>query len=129
MLSCAIGKVPLGHIVFPKSKPAGNHNPLVMASANTAQLSRVAQLAAIITSSIAEIDEICFEQRLPPPSFAENTPPLPREASTAKDAALEAAAEITALLLDPLALIYQQHGVSLVLPSKLSIKRPNSRIM
>lgn len=75
------------------------------------QMTRLAQLAAIITSSVTEIGEVCFGNRVPSPSLSEDAAPLPREASDAKDTALYAAAELSALLLDPLELIYQQHGV------------------
>ncbi|EQK98076.1 hypothetical protein G6O67_007694 [Ophiocordyceps sinensis] len=69
--------------------------------------SRIAQLAATITKSVARLDEIMSINRLQEPSFDEDAPSVvfPKEALEARDAILDAAAEVSDLLLDPPALL------------------------
>lgn len=74
--------------------------------------SRIVQLAAIVSTSVAEIDAVLAAKGLSSPSFDEDAPDsLPQEVSAAKDAVLDAAAELRDLLLDPLDQVYKYNGV------------------
>ena len=74
--------------------------------------SRLAHLAATIRESVGKIEAVLSAQGLPSPSFDEDASPrLPKEASHAQDATLDAAAELYDLLLDPLTLIFKHSGV------------------
>lgn len=75
--------------------------------------SRIAQLAATITKSVARLDEILSINRLQEPSFDEDAPSVvfPKEALEARDAILDAAAEVSDLLLDPPALLRKNGAV------------------
>lgn len=73
---------------------------------------RIAQLAVKISESVANILEILSDQGVPNPSFDDDGPfRLPREASSAQDAVLDATAELHELLMEPLNLVYKQGGV------------------
>jgi uncharacterized protein with FMN-binding domain len=80
--------------------------------ASSKSLSRIAQLAATISVSVASIEEILSSKGLPSPSFHETAPMLPREALSAQSAVLDAVAELQDLLLEPLSLLYNHNGVS-----------------
>lgn len=76
--------------------------------------SRIVQLARIISTCVAKIDNALVENGLPSPSFDENAPVahLPSEISDAQDMVLDATAELHDLLLEPLHLIKKHSGVS-----------------
>lgn len=82
-----------------------------MASPNTTP--RIVELAAQISTSVAQLQEQLAAQGAPTPSFAEDCPEnLPHDVSHLKDAILDATAELHELLLDPLALLFKFAGVS-----------------
>lgn len=71
---------------------------------------RLIELAATLTEALRAIQETLESQGRPLPSFAEDAPTtFPREIDDARDTALDAAAEIYDLLLEPMTLIYK-HG-------------------
>lgn len=75
-------------------------------------LSRISQLAEIISRSVAHVDETLSTHKVPQPSFDEDaSASLPSEVSDARDAILDASAELYDLLLDPLELLYKHVGV------------------
>lgn len=66
--------------------------------------SRIAELAALVSSNTAIVDEYLASNSLPTPSFDENGPvnlQLSPEAETARNAAIDASMELQALLLGP----------------------------
>uniref|UniRef100_A0A8H7K5R5 Uncharacterized protein n=1 Tax=Bionectria ochroleuca TaxID=29856 RepID=A0A8H7K5R5_BIOOC len=82
-----------------------------MALANAAPL--IVELAAKITSSVAELQVGLAAQGLENPSWAENSPPyLPSNLHQLRDEVLDATAELHEVLLEPLMLIYKFAGVS-----------------
>ncbi|KAI6091007.1 sterigmatocystin 8-O-methyltransferase [Hypoxylon rubiginosum] len=82
-----------------------------MASPNATP--RIVELAAKISSSVAELQEHLSAQGVESPSFDENSPPfLPSDVSHIRDGVLDATNELNELLLEPLMLIYKFAGVS-----------------
>jgi hypothetical protein len=82
-----------------------------MASHNTTP--RIVELAAQISTSVAQLQEHLSAQGAPTPSFAEDSPEnLPADVSHLKDAVLDATAELHELLMDPLLLLYKFAAVS-----------------
>lgn len=80
--------------------------------ATKASVPRIVQLASTISDSVAKIQDILSTQGIPSPSFDEDAPvSFPIAASDARDAVLDAAAEIYDVLLEPLNLLYKQSGV------------------
>ena len=62
---------------------------------------RIVELASKIQSSVIQLQSILDAKGVPSPSFDENTPDrLPREATEAQDAILDATQELYDLLLD-----------------------------
>lgn len=83
-----------------------------MASPNATP--RIVELAAKISSSVAELQEHLSAQGVESPSFDENSPPfLPSDVSHIRDGVLDATNELNELLLEPLMLIYKFAGVSI----------------
>jgi hypothetical protein len=83
-----------------------------MASPNTTP--RIVELAAQISTSVAQLQEYLSAQGAPTPSFAEDSPEdLPSDVSHLKDVVLDATAELHELLLDPLALLFKFAGVGI----------------
>jgi hypothetical protein len=73
---------------------------------------RIVQLASTISESVANIQEVLSTQDIPSPSFDEDATLLfPAAASDARDAVLDAAAELYDVLLEPLTFLYKQSGV------------------
>ena len=69
---------------------------------------RIVELAAQISASVAKLQEKLSAQGAATPSFAENGPEsLPNDASSLKDAVLDATAELHEILLDPVLLLYK----------------------
>ncbi|KAK0712212.1 sterigmatocystin 8-O-methyltransferase [Apiosordaria backusii] len=79
---------------------------------NVNETTRIIQLAQTISKSVARINEILLAQGLPTPSFDEDAPAnyFPGEVSNARDAVLDATAELHDLLLGPLHLVKTQAG-------------------
>lgn len=75
-------------------------------------LTRLAELAATITASVAELDKIIAAKGVPSPSFDEDGHTVPAEAADAQDAVLEAAGELIDLLRDPLTVLFLDGSVS-----------------
>ncbi|KAM7191681.1 6-hydroxytryprostatin B O-methyltransferase [Rhypophila sp. PSN 637] len=73
---------------------------------------RIIQLAQIISASVTKINEVLSIQGLPTPSFNEDLPAniLPAEGLDARDAILDATAELHDLLLGPLHLVKTHAG-------------------
>ncbi|KAK4172414.1 6-hydroxytryprostatin B O-methyltransferase [Triangularia setosa] len=73
---------------------------------------RIIHLAQAISESVAKINEVLSIQGLPTPSFDEDFPAniLPTEALDARDAVLDATAELHDLLLGPLHLVKMHAG-------------------
>lgn len=83
-----------------------------MASPNTTP--RIVELAAQISTSVAQLQERLSAQGAPTPSFAEEGPEsLPPGVSHLKDAILDATAALHELLMDPLALIHKFAAVGI----------------
>jgi hypothetical protein len=75
---------------------------------------RIMELAASISKSVAEIQKALSERKIPSPSFNENAPSmLPKELADAQNTVLEATAELRDLLQDPLSLLHEHCAVSL----------------
>ncbi|TVY62717.1 O-methyltransferase gsfB, partial [Lachnellula suecica] len=82
-----------------------------MASPNMAP--RIVELAAQISTAVAQLQEHLSAQGAPSPSFSEDSPEnLPPDVSHLKDALLDATAELHELLLDPLALLFKFASIS-----------------
>ncbi|RYP66866.1 hypothetical protein DL769_005898 [Monosporascus sp. CRB-8-3] len=65
--------------------------------------SRIAELATIISQSVAKLDEMLSVVGMPSPSFDEDAPePYPAETDDVRDAVIDAAAELYDLLLEPM---------------------------
>ncbi|KAI1324373.1 sterigmatocystin 8-O-methyltransferase [Xylariaceae sp. FL0255] len=74
---------------------------------------RIVELAAKISSLVAELQESLSAKGVESPSFDENNPPnLPSDLHNIRDDVLDATAELHELLLEPLMLIYKFAGVS-----------------
>ncbi|KJZ71732.1 hypothetical protein HIM_08874 [Hirsutella minnesotensis 3608] len=72
---------------------------------------RIVELAATISASVTTIDEILTIQGIESPSFREDAPVcFPKEACDARDAVLDATAELYDLLLEPMTSIYKHGG-------------------
>ncbi|KAI0164060.1 sterigmatocystin 8-O-methyltransferase [Xylariaceae sp. FL1272] len=79
----------------------------------TTSTPKIVELAAKISSSVAELQEYLSAQGVESPSFAENSPPnLPSDVFHIRDDVLDATAELHELLLEPLMLIYKFAGVA-----------------
>jgi hypothetical protein len=87
-----------------------------MASPNATP--RTVELAAQISTSVAQLQERLSVQGAPTPSFDEDSPEnLPSDVADLKDAVLDATSELHELLLDPLALLFKfAPQVSIVAP-------------
>ncbi|KAI5920336.1 sterigmatocystin 8-O-methyltransferase [Camillea tinctor] len=82
-----------------------------MSSSNTTP--RIVELAAQISTSVAQLQERLSAQGVASPSFAEDNPQtLPADVSHLQDAVLDATAELHELLLDPLSLIFKFASIS-----------------
>ncbi|KAF3058615.1 6-hydroxytryprostatin B O-methyltransferase [Daldinia childiae] len=74
-------------------------------------LPRIVELAATVSDSVAKIQQVLLAKGAPWPSFDENAPDsLPKEATEAQNAVIDAAAELYDLMLDPLTLVYKHSG-------------------
>ncbi|KAI0976132.1 sterigmatocystin 8-O-methyltransferase [Xylaria arbuscula] len=74
---------------------------------------KIVELAAKISSSVAELQDYLSAQGLESPSFDESSPPnLPSDVRQIRDDVLDATAELHEVLLEPLMLIYKFAGVS-----------------
>ena len=76
-------------------------------------LPKLVQLAATINTSIAKIQAVLDSLGGPSPSFAEDAPPLPPGISEARDAVLDATAELHDLLTEPLTMIHRAARVGI----------------
>ncbi|KAI1120943.1 sterigmatocystin 8-O-methyltransferase [Nemania abortiva] len=77
---------------------------------------KIVELAAKISSSVAELQEHLSAQGLESPSFAEDSPPtLPTELHKIRDDVLDATAELHEVLLEPLMLLYRFAGAANVI--------------
>ncbi|EPE28201.1 S-adenosyl-L-methionine-dependent methyltransferase [Glarea lozoyensis ATCC 20868] len=86
---------------------------LTMASPNTTTTPRIVDLAAQISTLVAQFQEHLSAHNLSSPSFAEEGPDtFPPEISHLKDALLDATAEMHELLLDPLSLLFKFAAIS-----------------
>lgn len=84
-----------------------------MASSNDST-TRIVELAAQISSNVAQLQAKLSAQGAPTPSFAENGPDLmPNNVASLRDAVLDASAELHEILLDPLLLLFKFAAVSL----------------
>ncbi|KAK2749379.1 hypothetical protein FQN57_006311 [Myotisia sp. PD_48] len=68
----------------------------------------IIELATTISNSVARLQEVLTAEGIPPLSFQENAPiELPKGALEARDAVLDATAELHDLILDPLTLLFK----------------------
>lgn len=82
-----------------------------MASSNSTP--RIVELAAQISTSVAQLQEQLAAQGAPTPSFDEDRPEkLPSDVADLQDAVLDATAELHELLLDPIMLLFKFASVS-----------------
>lgn len=82
-----------------------------MASPNTT--ANIVELAAQISTAVAQLQEQLSAQGAPSPSFAEDSPEnLPPDVSHLKDTILDATANLHEMLLDPLALLFKFASIS-----------------
>lgn len=73
---------------------------------------RIVELAAKISTAVAELQAHLSAQEVESPSFPENSPPtLPSDVHQLRDDVLDATAELHEVLLEPLMLIYKFAGV------------------
>lgn len=83
-----------------------------MASPNTT--ANIVELAAQISTAVAQLQEQLSAQGAPSPSFAEDSPEnLPPDVSHLKDTILDATANLHEMLLDPLALLFKFASVGI----------------
>jgi hypothetical protein len=83
-----------------------------MASPSTTP--RIVELAAQISSTVAQLQEKLSAQGAPTPSFSENNPEkLPSNVFHLQDAILDATNELNELLLDPLSLLFKFAAVGI----------------
>ncbi|KAI0012208.1 sterigmatocystin 8-O-methyltransferase [Xylariaceae sp. FL0662B] len=77
-------------------------------ASNPLSASRLSQLAALISESVTKLEEILSAEGFQSPSFHEDAPQsLPRDTVDMKDVIIDCAAELQALLLGPLEIIYR----------------------
>ncbi|OTA98968.1 hypothetical protein M426DRAFT_68726 [Hypoxylon sp. CI-4A] len=82
-----------------------------MPSTKDVPVPRIVELAATISDSVSKLGQVLSAKGAPWPSFDENAPDsLPKEASEAQNAVIDAAAELYELMLDPLNLVYRNSG-------------------
>jgi hypothetical protein len=75
---------------------------------------RIVELAATISNSVAQLQQILDAQGVPSPSFDEDAQYLiPKDASDAQDAVIDAAAELYDLLLEPLTMLFKHASVTI----------------
>jgi hypothetical protein len=75
---------------------------------------RIIELAALISTSVTQLQEQLSAQGAPTPSFDEDgVELLPKDVSHLKDAVLDATAELHEILLDPILLLFKFASVSL----------------
>jgi hypothetical protein len=87
--------------------------------ASKLSLSRIVQLARIISASVDEIEEGLVAEGIDSPSFDEDVAfKIPLELSTQHDAVLDATAELHDLLLEPLNLIHRHAGVCILVQTQ-----------
>ena len=73
---------------------------------------RIVELASKIQASVAQLQSVLDAKGVPSPSFNEDAPErLPREATEAQDAVLDATQELFDLLLDPPATVLKNTAV------------------
>lgn len=73
---------------------------------------RILHLAATINESVKKLQDILSSQGVPSPSFDEDAPvPLPREVNDVRDVAIDAAAELYEILLEPMILLHKKAAV------------------
>lgn len=88
----------------------------------------ILQLSEQIAASAAKLNQVLTAKGLQAPSFHEdNTFSVPAEASDARDAILDAAAELQDLLLDPMTLIHS-HGAVCASSRKKNKERPTNQM-
>ncbi len=106
---CSVG-ISAGHS-SPSKIPTAQGLESLAVMASQSSLSRIAQLAATITTNVAKIDEILAANDIPSPSFDETAAAnsIPDDATDARDLVLDAATELGDLLRDPLLSIFH-HG-------------------
>ncbi|KAI1207204.1 sterigmatocystin 8-O-methyltransferase [Annulohypoxylon truncatum] len=95
-------------------------------SSNPSSASRLSQLAALIRESVTKLEETLSAQGFQSPSLDEDAPQsLPRDTVDMRDVIIDCAAELQALLLGPLEIIYRNGAhnncVSLQAISRLKI--------
>ncbi|KAI1371154.1 S-adenosyl-L-methionine-dependent methyltransferase [Hypoxylon crocopeplum] len=79
-----------------------------MPSTKNVPMPRIVELAATVSDSVAKLEQVLSAKGAPWPSFDENAPDsLPKEATEAQNAVIDAAAELYDLMLDPLTLVYR----------------------
>jgi hypothetical protein len=75
--------------------------------------SRIVHLTKVLGQAVADLERVLAENGQPSPSFDPDSPtPFPKETDDVRDVALDAAAEIYDLLMEPMALLYKKTGVS-----------------
>lgn len=75
--------------------------------------SRIVHLTKVLSQTVADLERVLAEHGQPTPSFDPDSPtPFPTETDDLRDTALDAAAEIYDLLMEPMALLYKKTGVS-----------------
>jgi hypothetical protein len=86
--------------------------PFTMAAPNGTP--RIVELAAQISSSVAQLQEQLSTEGFPSPSFDENySGKYPANVTELRDAVLDASAELHELLLDPLMVLFKFASVSI----------------
>jgi hypothetical protein len=78
----------------------------IMESSSTTP--RIVELAAKISSSVSQLQELLSAQGVPSPSFTEDSPErLPANTFDLQDAVLDATTELHELLMEPVRLIFR----------------------
>lgn len=86
-------------------------------TASTKNMPRIVELAAQISTSVAELQEQLTAQGAPSPSWAEDSSEsLPANVFNLQDAVLDATAELHELLLEPLMVLFKFASVRPRLP-------------
>jgi hypothetical protein len=81
---------------------------LVATMESSTKSSRIVELAAKISESVSQLQDILSSQGLPSPSFTENGPErLPANTSDLQDTVLDATTELHELLMEPVRLIFK----------------------
>ncbi|KAL1848712.1 hypothetical protein Daus18300_013502 [Diaporthe australafricana] len=76
-----------------------------------ASASRIVRLSKVLSQAVADLEHVLAAQGQPTPSFDQDSPTLfPTETDDLRDTALDAAAEIYDLLMEPMALLYKKTG-------------------